>query len=245
MLFLAFAIASFAQVQTYSSTQQGTPTQDVKVESGEVVAVQGNDLWVKTPDGVVHHFPNVPESAKVDVGGQQLGIHDLKPGMTLTRTTVTTTTPMVVTTIQTVKGKVWSVTPPDYAILTMDNNQNKAFTIPPGTKFMVDGQPTDVFALRKGMVVTATKAVEAPETEVTKTKQLTGTIPPDAPVVYAKAGPAPAPAPAAAPADTTTTGTTTTASAALPKTASLFPLVGLLGFLSVAVSLGMRWLRRF
>jgi hypothetical protein len=149
---------------------------------------------------------------------------------------------MVVTTIQTVKGKVWSVTPPYYVTLTMDNNENKAFKVPEGTKFTVDGQQTDVFALRKGMVVTATKAVEAPETVVTKSKQLTGTIPPDAPVVYAKAGPAPAPA--AAPADTTTTGTTTTASAALPKTASIFPLVGLLGFLSVAASLGMSWLRR-
>ena len=112
VLFVAFAAPTGAQVQTQTSTTSGTPTKQVKIESGEVVAVKGNDLFVKMADGSVRDFPNVPESARATVDGKKLGIHELKPGMKLQRTTVTTTTPQVVTTIQTVTGKVWRVNPP-------------------------------------------------------------------------------------------------------------------------------------
>ena len=78
--------------------------------------VTGNDLVVKMSDGEIRHFPNVPESTRVTVDGQQLGIHDLKPGMTLQRTITTTTTPKVITTTQSVTGKVWYVQPPSSVI---------------------------------------------------------------------------------------------------------------------------------
>ena len=64
--------------------------------------------------------------------GQQLGIHELKPGMKLVRATVTTSTPQVVTTVQTVTGKVWQVTPPPVLILTLENGQNQ------GLRFQTD-----------------------------------------------------------------------------------------------------------
>ena len=83
--------------------------------------------------------------------------------MKLERTTITTTTPQWVTTIQTVTGKVWAAQPPHWVILTMENGENQKFQVPEGTKFNVGGQDTDVFALRKGMVVTATKIVESPQ----------------------------------------------------------------------------------
>jgi hypothetical protein len=45
------------------------------------VAVEGNNLFVKMPDGSLRDFPNIPASAKVTVDGQQLGVHQLKPGI--------------------------------------------------------------------------------------------------------------------------------------------------------------------
>src|SRR6516225_1423928 len=173
MLCLAFAALSNAQVQTQTTTKSGIPTQEVKIEGGEVVAVAGNDLFVKMTDGTIQHFPNVSESARATVDGQQLGIHELKPGMKLVRATLTTTTPQVVTTVQTVTGKVWHVTPPSSVILTLENGQN----------FMVNGTETDAWGLKEGMVVTAAKVVETPATSVTTQKEVVGTMPQDVPVL--------------------------------------------------------------
>jgi Rieske Fe-S protein len=183
VLFVSFAVSSSAQVQSTTSTTSGIPTQEVKIESGEVVAVKGNDLFVKMSDGTLRHFPNVPETARVTVDGQQLGIHDLMPGMKLVRATVTTTTPQVVTTVQTVTGKVWHVTPPSSLILTLEDGKNQEFKIPEGQKFMVDGQETDAWGLKQGMVVTAAKVVETPATSVTTQKEVVGTMPRDVPVL--------------------------------------------------------------
>ena len=185
MLCLAFAASTSAQVQTQTTTASGVPTREVKIESGEVVTVAGNNLFVKMTDGTIRDFPNIPENAKVTVDGQQLGIHELKPGMKLVRATVTTSTPQVVTTVQTVTGKVWQVNPPLAVILTLENGQNQEFKIPDGQKFMVDGTETDAFGLKKGMVVTASKVVETPVTTVTKEKAVVGTMPPNLPILIA------------------------------------------------------------
>src|ERR1700750_1310821 len=178
MVFLASTAGVNAQVQTSTSTTSGTATHQVQVQKGTVVMVQGNDLWAKDEAGQIHHFANVPESVKVTVNGQQLGIHDLKPGMTIERTTITTTTPKVVTTTKTVTGKVWHVNPPMSVILTMEDNKNQEFKIPKGQKFNVNGQMVDAWGLKKGMSVTATKVEEVPETVVTQKKMLAGQMPP-------------------------------------------------------------------
>ena len=246
VLCLALATSTSAQVQSQTTTTSGTPSKEIKIELGEVVAVRGNNLFVKMDDGTLRDFPNIPESARVTVDGQKLGIHDLRPGMKLQRTTVTTATPQVVTTIDTVTGKVWYIAPPVKVILTLENGQNQAFTIPEGQKFMVDGKETDAWGLKKGMTVTATKIVETPVTSVSTKKQVIGTLPADAPVLIAKGNPKPAPGAGTADAGGTATagGTTTSASNKLPKTASDLPLIGFLGVLSVSASLGMRLLRR-
>jgi hypothetical protein len=129
-------------------------------------------------DGSVRHFENIPESAKATVDGKQLGIHDLKPGMKLQRTITTTTTPHTVTTILTVTGKVWHVTPPLSVILTLENGTNQSFKIPKDQKFNVNGEMVDAFGLKKGMVVRAIKIVEeAPMTTTTEQRSVTGTMP--------------------------------------------------------------------
>jgi LPXTG-motif cell wall-anchored protein len=242
-----FTLGTQAQVQTETSTSTGQATQQVQVERGEVVYVSGNDLVVKMEDGEIRHFPNVPESARVTVDGKQLGIHDLKPGMKLQRTITTTTTPRVITTVQSVTGKVWHVTPPNSVILTLEDGTNQKFQIPRGQKFTVNGQETDAFGLRKGMMISATKVVEVPETVVQQQRKVTGTMPPpppappaDTPILVVVARRAPAPTPAAAP----EVAKTEPAAAQLPKTGSLMPLIGLLGLLSLTLSFGIGVLRR-
>ncbi len=230
--FLAFTIGMSAQVKTQTSTSSGTATQVVTVERGEVVYVSGNDLVVKMEDGSIRHIANVPESARATVNGQQLGIHDLKPGMMLEKTITVTTTPQVVTTVKTVTGKVWHVNPPNTVILTLEDGTNQQFKIPKDQKFNVDGQLVDAWGLKKGMTVSATKIVEEPITVVEQQARVTGSMPPpppappaDAPILIAQATPPPA------------------APAELPKTGSMLPLVGLLGGLSLLFSLGLKVLR--
>ena len=178
---LAFALSMNAQVRTETNTTAAQPSHNVTIERGEVAYISGNELVVKMEDGTIRHFANVPESARVTVDGQELGIHSLKPGMKLERTTIVTTTPKTITTVKSVTGKVWHVTPPNTVILTLEDGTNQEFKIPKGQKFMVEGQETDAFGLKKGMIVAATKVVEEPISVVEQQRKLTGTMPPPPP----------------------------------------------------------------
>jgi hypothetical protein len=228
-----------AQVQTQTFSTTGQPTTEVKVDRGKVVLVDGNDLVVKADDGHLVHFANVPESARATVDGQELGIHDLKPGMTLERTITTTTTPQTITTVKHVTGTVWSVNPPNSVILTLEDGTNEAFKIPSGQKFNIDGQMTDAWGLRKGMKVSATKVTEVPETVVEQEKAVTGTMPPpdppeDLPILVMVVLPVDAPVPVE---------TAGVAPDALPKTASQLPLIGMLGVFALLSGLALRAVR--
>src|SRR5208337_457222 len=232
---LTVTLSMSAQVQTETTTTSGPAATEVKVDRANVVLVDGNDLVVKTQGGKLVHFANVSESTTATVDGQQLGIHDLKPGMTLERTITTTTTPQTITTVKHVTGTVWQVNPPSSVILTLENGTNQQFKIPDGQKFNIDGQMTDAWGLRQGMKVTATKITEVPEEVVEQQKQYAGTMPPpdppaDLPILVVVLMPADAPAPAPA----------EVASATLPKTASHLPLIGILGVLALISGFGLR-----
>ncbi len=236
---LAFTLCMSAQVQTTTTTTSHKGTVTTEVKSGEIVFVSGNSVVVKMDDGTLRHFDNVPESARVTVDGQQLGVHDLKVGMKVQKTITTTTTPQTVTTVKSVTGKVWFINPPSTVILTMEDGKNQEFKIPNGQKFNVDGQMVDAWGLKKGMTVNATKVVEAPTVVVAQRAKLTGEMPPppppppaDVPILVVEEVAAPVQVAQAAPAP------------ALPKTGSELPLIGLLGLLSLASSLGLRTARK-
>jgi hypothetical protein len=236
----AFVTSTRAQVQTSTSTTQHPSTTEVTVERAVVVLVEGNDLVLKMDDGSIRHISNIPDSRKIDVDGRQLGIHDLKPGMKLQHTLAVTTTPQTVTTVQSVTGKIWHVTPPNTVVLTLEDNTNQAFKIPKGQKFNVNGEMVDAFALKKGMVITATKIVEVPETVVAHERTVSGTMPPpppappaDVPILVVTSEPAPAPE----------TEMAAATPEKLPKTASDLPLIGLLGLLCISASFGVKFLR--
>jgi len=238
---LFFSFAAAAQVQTETQTTKGTPTQEVTVERGEVVTVSGNDLVVKMEDGTLRNFLDVPENDRVTVDGKELGIHELKPGMKLEKSLTVTTTPQTITTVQKVTGKVWHVSAPHSVILRLDNGSTQQFTVPQNQKFTINGEEKDVWGLKKGMVVTATKVVEEPTTVVEHRRQLTGTMPPpppmppaDLPILIAAITPMPDLGPA----------TPAAARTELPKTASIMPLIALLGVLAIGFAFLLAAIRR-
>jgi len=235
---LALTSSLGAQVKTSTSKTKQGATVTTKVERGEVVYVSGNDVLIKMEDGTIRHFGNVPESFKATVDGKQVGVHDLKAGMKLQRTVTTTNVSKLITTVVTVTGKVWQVTPPNSLILTMDDGKNQRFKIPKNQKFKINGEMVDAWGLKKGMTLSATKIVEEPVNEISQRRSVTGSSPPppptpppaDVPILVAVEAPPPAPV-----AETP---------AVLPKTGSELPLIGLLGLLSLASSIGLRTARK-
>lgn len=242
---IAFSLPAEGQVKTTTTTTHGTATKQVKIVQGEIVYVNGNDVVLKMADGTLRHFPDVPDNVTFMIDGRPVNVHDAKVGMKIEQQTITTTAPKVITTVQTVSGKVFRVSPPNWVILTMDNGQNQQFKIPKGQKFMIDGQETDAFGLRKGMRVSAQKVTEVPESVISQQIERTGIAPPpppapqaDTPILVVLAVPIPPPQPAsseAADAEPTPTK--------LPTTASEVPLIGLLGALLCGFSLATMAIR--
>lgn len=242
----ALSLTGSAQVNTQQTTTEGQATQTVTVERGEVAWVSGHNLMVRAENGELRFFPNIPDSARANVGGKQLGIADLKPGMKLERTTITTTTPRTIRTVKTVSGTVWAVTPPNSVILTLDNRTNQRFTIPRDQKFIVEGKETDAFGLRPGMRISASAVGETVENIVTTTRTTTGTAAPAPPPPVAP--PAPPPPTVAiliieAPPVPMPVATAGALPQELPKTAGVAPLLGLIGLLSIGAAGVVRMLR--
>jgi hypothetical protein len=241
-LCVAFSLPAAAQVKSTETVEHGTAAKEVKVERGEIVYVSGNDVVVKMEDGSLRNFFNVPDSTTITVAGKQLNVHQIKPGMMVEKQTITATTPRVITKVETVTGKVWHVTPPNSVTLTLEDGTNQTFKIPRGQKFTINGEETDAFGLKKGMVVSAQRVTETPETVVTQEVRRSGTMPPpppapkaDVPLLIVAAPPAPAPVEEAKAEPTPST---------LPKTASELPLIGLLGALFCGISLMITAIRK-
>jgi hypothetical protein len=170
--------------------------------------------------------------------------------MKLQRTITTTTTPQIVTTVETVTGKVWHVTPPLSVILTLENGTNQSFKIPKDQKFKVNGEMVDAFGLRKGMVVTATKIVEVPVSVTSQEKSVSGTMPtpppaPPADTVWliAEGQPTAAPAATEAPAGAASTGAPAAPVETNPTTGSYLPVIGLGVLLLIIVLVLARFAR--
>jgi RNase P/RNase MRP subunit p29 len=234
-LCFAFSLPVVAQVKSTETVEHGAATKQVKIERGEIVYVSGNDMVVKMEDGSLRDFFNVPDSTTVTVDGRLLNVHQLKPGMKVEKQTITSTTPRLITKVETVTGKVWHVSPPNSVVLTLEDGTNQSFKIPKGQKFTINGNETDAFGLKKGMVVSAQKITEIPETVVSQVVRRTGIMPPppaapkaDVPVLIVSAPSEPAPVEEAK---------AEPAPSVLPKTASELPLIGLLGVLLCGLSL--------
>jgi hypothetical protein len=239
ILCLALSFPAAAQVETQKTEALGETTTTVQVQRGEIVYVNGNNVVVKIENGELEHFDNIPDSVTVLVDGKHLNVHQLKAGMKVEKQTITSSTPRVITTVETVAGRVFHVQPPNSVILTLENGQNQSFKIPQGQKFTVDGQESDAFGLRKGMKVSVQRVTEVPETVIAQEIKRTGKMPPpppapkaDVPILVASAPPAPAPA-----APVEAAAAAEPAPKKLPKTASELPFVGILSAFLCTISL--------
>jgi hypothetical protein len=216
-----------------SSAQTTSASTDVK--KFEVIAVDGNDLVVRLPEGT--RQINVPPGFVFTVNGKPMSVSDLKPGMsgTATITTTTTVTPVTVTevksgTVALVSGTAVYVRTPEGVRLFTQSELDKR-----GVKIFVDGKPRAVSELHEGNRLTATIVTTKPPSIVTE-KEVQATLAKTAAAPAAAAAPAPAPsaAQAGAPASPAQQPVATTART-LPSTAGSLPTVGLAGLVLLAI----------
>ncbi|HEX5107414.1 MAG TPA: hypothetical protein VFV95_03170 [Vicinamibacterales bacterium] len=226
-----------------TSGQQQTSTSETK--TFQVIAVEGNDLIVRLPEGT--RQITVPEDFRFTVDGKSLSVRDLKPGMsgTATITTRTTVTPVTVTevksaTVAVVAGSAVYVRTAEGVKLFNQGDLDKR-----GIKIFIDGKPRTVSQLHQGDKITATFVTSKPPNVVTE-KEVQATLAKAAPAAPAAApAPAPAPAPvAAAPAPAPAQQPVGTVARTLPKTAGTLWTIGLFGLASLAVAAALTRRRR-
>jgi hypothetical protein len=231
MAALIFAMApttASAQDKSTTTFRHGTPTAETAVRNAQVVYVEGNDLVLKLENGKLEHLI-VPDSDRFTINGKDVSVRDLKPGTTLTQTIVTTTTPRYVNTVRTIEGKVWHVSAPNRVIVSLPDGTNQYFNVPKDAKFIVGGKEKSD---ESETIVANSKSVVG-ETPAPAPPRLLGVLLFQRPATVALA---PAPTP-------TTSVTAEHAWFRLPQTASPLPLIGLLGLLALAISMGLKLAR--
>ena len=233
--------AAFLGLTAAGSQAQTTTTSQTK--SFTVLAVEGNTLVVRLPEGT--RELTVPDDFRFTINGQPMSVHELKVGMngTATITTRTTTTPVTVTEVKsgqvvTKSGGTIVVRTPEGVRSFSQGDVDKR-----GVKIYMQGKPVQIVDLHEGDKLSATIITSAPPRIVSEREvQATTNAPAPAPVPEstraAAAPPAAAPrqaAPAPAPEPART----------LPKTASSWPLLMLVSSASLAMALALTLRRRF
>jgi hypothetical protein len=226
------AVASQAG-QTTTATQQ--------TKSFEVLSVQGSQLVVRLPEGT--RELTVPDDFRFTVDGKQLAVAELKPGMkgTATITTRTTVTPVTVTEVK--NGTVMQATGASVLVKTDEGFKNftQGDLDKRGVKIMRDGKVVDLSSLRKDDRLSATIITSKPPRVVTE-KEVNATL-----AASGAPGAAPAAAGAGAGAGAAGAGTAGAAPPAgrtLPKTASSWPLLGLVSALMIVLAAALTLRRR-
>jgi len=254
-------VAALACLIGIASAQ--TTTTKSETRKFEIIAVDGNQLVVRGPDGT--REITVPADFRFTVDGKPLSVQQLKPGMAGTATISTTTTVTPVTVTEVKNGTVMQAS--GNSIIVRTDEGFKAFTQGDidkrGIKIMRAGKPAGVSDFRAGdklsaVIITSMPPKVVTEQEVNATLAASG----GAGAGGAAGGAAAAPrsgasssgastagagtAGSAAPAARGTTGSGGTASGkrSLPKTASPLPVMGLLGGLSLLAAGGLTMRRR-
>ncbi len=244
------AMAAVAVCCTAVTSTAQTTTTSTQTKKFEVIAVNGNDLVVKLPEGT--REIQVPDDFRFTVDGQQLAGRDLKPGMkgTAVITTKTTVTPVVVTEVK--NGEVLQSS--GNSILVRTEQGFKQFTEADverrGIKMMKDGAPAQFTDFHSGDRLSATIVTTHPPKVMTQ-QQVNATLAKAVPasggagVPAATSGSA-AGAPAASRSTSGSAAAPGEAPAArkLPKTGSAWPLLALASILSIAMGLMLTVRRR-
>ncbi len=241
---LVCAAAGVSQAQTTSTSSE--------TKSFEVLAVEGNTLVVRLPEGT--RELTVPDDFRFTVNGQQLSVQQLKVGMkgTATVTTKTTVTPVTVTEIK--NGTVAMQT--GMSIIVRTEEGIKSFTQSDvdkrGVKIMRSGKPAQISDFREGDRLSATIITSKPPTVLTE-KEVQATLASAGKAGGAGgAGGSTAAKSAGTPGSAASAGGGASAAAAggggaktLPKTASHRPLVGFGGAVSLLIGIVLAVRRRY
>jgi hypothetical protein len=200
-----------------------------EIRNGEVVAVYGNHIVVRTAADEYKEF-DIPDDFRFDMDGKQLSVHQLKPGMKLTAVVTTRSQPMPVVAYEKIEGTVMRVM--HNKVWLREKDGIKTYTPPADFMINVEGKKVPVTQLQPGMKVSATIVSSGPpeivsESEMKVYAEEAAPAPKPAPRPAAKPRPAPAPKPAK-----------------LPSTGSPVPLIGLTGLLLLALGAGLTVIRR-
>jgi FlaG/FlaF family flagellin (archaellin) len=239
----AMTLGAAAQDVTHPPTTKtvGEATHEVKptyVQNAEVIHVSGHEIVVKLENGKLELL-NLGQEARFQVDGKNLTVHELTPGTKLSQDVHTITTPQEVTTLRTLNGRVWHVNRPHHLIVSLPDGGTKEFTVPDGTVFRIGGEDKTVFDLKKGMNFSATVLTVEPVQSATSHTVVTGQAPARPDVAFE--GPTLIEERREVP--TVAANVEQPPLQELPKTASLVPLTGTLGFLSLALWAGVRIFR--
>ena len=251
---LGVAVAVASVTVAIASAQQPTTATSTATKKFEVIAVDGNNLVVRLPEGT--RELTVPDDFQFTVDGQKLSARDLKPGMkgTATITTKTTTVPVTVTEVK--NGTVRQVS--GSTIVVQTDQGFKMFTQGDidkrGVKIVREGQPAQLSDFHTGDKLTATIVTAKPPRVLTE-KQVDAALAREASGAVGAAGAGAAgsgaagtraPSAAVEPA----AGTSGAAAAApatkkLPKTASQMPLLVTMGVVALVLAFALTIRRRF
>jgi hypothetical protein len=172
-----FAVAGSAAAQTTK----------YDMRSGEVVAVTGNQLIVKVPEGMKELM--VDPNFKFDLNGQPVGIGQLKPGMKLTALITTTVTPLDLQSTELRNAEVIYTNGASIVVKSAEDGKYRRFTNDQmkAMDLLVykDGHVVSPTSLKKGdrisaVVVTKFPPLEMTDREIQILVQHGSTIPPNA-----------------------------------------------------------------
>jgi LPXTG-motif cell wall-anchored protein len=244
---------------TAAVTFAQTATTTTETKKFQIIAVDGNQLVVKLPEGT--RELTVPDDFRFNVDGKMLSVHELKPGMSGTANVTTKTTVVPVTVTEVKDGIVTKAL--GTSIIVATDGGYKMFSQSDidkrGVKIMRSGKPAQISDFRENDRLTATIITSKPPRVMTQ-KEVSATLASSGAAgagAGAGAGAAPAPSSAAAAkpaasAPSTAGAPSSTAAATsgggaprkLPKTASPVPLLGLTGLASLLAGLGLTVRRR-